>query len=209
MGSNGADKSQSTRLEVITGLERLFLSADSPGIKLAAGLALEILINRGIAGRLINARVVGDVSFAVSVTVLSSDMEKVLIKNNVRGRVLPYVVLSSDVDRRLVDVAKNLACSETDDPSIELALNGRPLAVEIWDDDQKNICIGLNYLCIARSTNEVGEWQSSFIFTEFNRINLNLLDVREALSLSAMLSIMGVKNPYDHESNQTTEISAA
>lgn len=209
MRSNGAEKSQCTRLEVITGLERLFLSADSPGIKLAAGLALEMLINRGIAGRTVHARVVGDVSFAVSVTVLSADMEKVLIKSSLRGRMLPYVALSSDVDRRLVDVAKNLACSEADDHSIELALNGRPLAVEIWDDDPKNICIGLNYLCIARSANEVGGGQGAFIFTEFNRLNLNMVDVREALSLSAMLSIMGVKNPYDPDSNQSNAISAA
>lgn len=182
-------------LEVLQGLERLLLAADSPGLKLAAGLAVEVLSKSGIMARPLFSHSKAEVTFSVSVTLLSPDMGKVLVKNNTAGNSLPRRYVCDDDEDRMPSLALQVAREFLPGNELEVALGGRPLAVEFWDDHTNEITIGLNFLVIARSPCELAV--SDYVFRDFSQLNIEDYDPRETLILSEMLTIMGIKNPYD------------
>jgi hypothetical protein len=89
-------------------------------------------------------------------------------------------------------------------------LLGRPLAVELWDDDPKHLTIGLNYLAIARVSeglhDNVGD---GFRYVELMKLDINHMDPRECLAISEMLSTMGFQNPYDLDETEHIELDPA
>lgn len=195
-------------IEGITMLERILLAGDSPGVKMAAGLAMEVLLGRSVFGRPVSCRAHKNVVFSVSVTILSDDMEHVLISRELKGCMLPRKIIDTENSKRLIDVARDLALISCGDHTMEIVLSGRALSVEIWDDDDHELRIGFNFLAISRNTPHLdsgGAWE----FIEFSKLNIDVLDPREALALSEMLSIMGIKNPYETQREQDSNISAA
>jgi hypothetical protein len=195
-------------IEAIGTLERVLMAGDSPGVKMAAGLAMEVLVGQSVFGRPVSCRTHKNVGFSVSVTLLSDDMEHVLTSRGLRGSLLPRIMVDIESSKKLVDIAHELACLSALDQTAEIVLSGRALSVEIWDDADNELHIGFNFLAISRNTpvmNPGHAWQ----FTQFSKININLLDPRETLALSEMLGIMGIKNPYDLQTNQDPNISAA
>jgi len=201
-------KNSSNRLlEVLHGLERIILGADSPGLKLAAGLAVEVLSKNGIMARPLFSSSKATVTFSVSVTVLSSDMGKVLVKNSATGKVLPRRYVCDDDQERLSVLALQLAREFMPDNQLEIVLDGRPLGVEFWDDHETEITIGLNFLMISRSS--CAPMGSDYLFRDFRQLNIEDLDPREILILSEMLTIMGIKNPYDILKEASSEEPAA
>ncbi|MEI6834911.1 MAG: hypothetical protein WCL28_13050, partial [bacterium] len=182
--------------EAVHALERLLLAADSLGIRLVAGLALELLLKKGIMGRSLHSRTQLPVSFAVSVTVLSDDMEKVLVRKQRRGKILPRQVIDDDDMVRFSHLASQLAAQTSGNQSTEIALGGRALSVELWDDMAEQVIIGFNFLAIARGLNSMAA-DSSWEFLPFSQLNIDGLDPRETLALSEMLTIMGIDNPYE------------
>jgi hypothetical protein len=99
-------------------------------------------------------------------------------------------------DAWITKFSVQLARDVSGDHSAELALMGRPLSVELWDDDPDGIGIGLNFLAIARGVDATPQ-NSAWCFKNFSSLNLNQLDPREVLALSEMLTTMGIENPYD------------
>ena len=194
--------------EAVHALERLLLAADSPGIRLAAGLALELLLKKGLMGRSLHSRTELPVSFAVSVTVLSDDMEKVLVKKQRRGKILPRLVIEDDDMDRFSQLASQLAAQACGNQSTEIVLGGRALSVEFWDDGTEEVVIGFNFLAIARGLNIIAT-DSSWEFLPFAHLNIDGLDPRETLALSEMLTIMGIDNPYEISSEGSSHFSAA
>lgn len=194
--------------EAVHALERLLLAADSPGIRLAAGLSLELLLKKGLMGRSLHSRTQLPVSFAVSVTVLSDDMEKVLVKKQRRGKILPRQVIEDDDMDRFSHLASQLAVKISGNQSTEIALGGRALSVEFWDDGAEQVIIGFNFLAIARGLNLIST-DSSWEFLPFSQLNIDGLDPRETLALSEMLTIMGIDNPYEISSVDSSHFSAA
>jgi len=194
--------------EAVHALERLLLAADSPGIRLAAGLSLELLLKKGVMGRSLHSRTHLPVTFAVSVTVLSGDMDRVLIKKQRRGHVLPRQDVKPGDEERFSQLALQLAVHLTSDQTTEIALGGRALSVEFWDDGDNEIVIGFNFLAIARGAHEISadpDWE----FVPFSHLNIGAFDPRESLALSEMLTIMGIDNPYEIPSEDSTHFSAA
>jgi hypothetical protein len=175
---------------------------------MAAGFAMEVLLGRGAFGRPVSCRTHKNVLFSVSVTILSDNMESVLLAQGLRGGILPRKIIDPENCERLIDVAHELACTASGDPSTEIALSGRALSVEIWDDTDHELQIGFNFLFISRNT-PVAEFGGAWQFVGFSKLNIDILDPREALALSEMLTIMGVKNPYEMQSDQDPNISAA
>jgi hypothetical protein len=194
--------------EAVHALERLLLAADSLGIRLVAGLALELLLKKGIMGRSLHSRTQLPVSFAVSVTVLSDDMEKVLVRKQRRGKILPRQVIDDDDRYRFSHLASQLAAQTSGNQSTEIALGGRPLSVELWDDMAEQVIIGFNFLAIARGLDSMAA-DSSWEFLPFSQLNIDGLDPRETLDLSEMLTIMGIDNPYEISSEDASHFSAA
>jgi hypothetical protein len=194
--------------EAVHALERLLLAADSLGIRLVAGLALELLLKKGIMGRSLHSRTQLPVSFAVSVTVLSDDMEKVLVRKQRRGKILPRQVIDDDDRYRFSHLASHLAAQTSGNQSTEIALGGRPLSVELWDDMAEQVIIGFNFLAIARGLDSMAA-DSSWEFLPFSQLNIDGLDPRETLALSEMLTIMGIDNPYEISSEDASHFSAA
>jgi hypothetical protein len=175
---------------------------------MAAGLALELLLKKGIMGRSLHSRTHLPVTFAVSVTVLSRDMDRVLITKQRCGNVLPRQPVKADDEDRFNQLALQLAVHITSDQTAEIALGGRALAVEFWDDGEEEIIIGFNFLAIARSDHEISadpDWE----FVPFSQLNIGALDPRESLALSEMLTIMGIDNPYEIPPEDSTHFSAA
>jgi hypothetical protein len=206
--SKDASQTVSRVIEAIGTLERVLMAGDSPGVKMAAGLAMEVLVGQSVFGRPVSCRTKKIYGFSVSVTVLSDDMEHVLTSRSQKGRLLPRIMIDLESSKKLVDIAHELACLSALDQTAEIVLSGRALSVEIWDDADNELHIGFNFLAISRNTpamNPSHAWQ----FTQFSKININKLDPREALALSEMLSIMGIKNPYDLQTDQDSNISAA
>jgi hypothetical protein len=194
--------------EAVHALERLLLAADSLGIRVLAGLALELLLKKGIMGRSLHSRTQLPVSFAVSVTVLSDDMEKVLVRKQRRGKILPRHVIDDDDMVRFSHLASQLAAKTSGNQSTEIALGGRALSVELWDDMAEQVIIGFNFLAIARGLNSVAA-DSSWEFLPFSQLSIDGLDPRETLALSEMLTIMGIDNPYEISSEDASHFSAA
>ncbi len=194
--------------EAIATLERVLLAGDSPGVKMAAGFAMEVLVGQGVLGRPVSCRTHKNLVFSVSATVLSDDMEHVLVIRGHRGPMLPRKIIEVENCKKLLDVAHELASISCGDPSTEIVLSGRALSVEIWDDADHELQIGFNFLAISRNT-PVMDVGDAWDFIEFSKLNIDLIDPREALALSEMLSIMGIKNPYDIEADQDSNISAA
>lgn len=194
-------------LEAIQALQRVILAGDSPGVKMAAGYALELLIGQGINVRPLPCRSNLSISYSVSVTILSNDMGRVLRKKTSRAHILPRITVSAEAPGRFVDAARKLACEVTGDESTEIVLWGRALSIEIWDDRDHELEIGFNFLAISRETCSLDDdkWE----FEDFSQLDLNRIDPREALALSEMLSIMGIKNPYELAAVQDSDISAA
>jgi len=195
-------------IEAIGTLERVLMAGDSPGVKMAAGLAMEVLVGQSVFGRPVSCRTNKNIGFSVSVTLLSDDMERVLTSRGQKGFLLPRIMIDLESSKKLIDVAHELAWSSSLDETAEIVLSGRALSIEIWDDADHELQIGFNFLAISRNTPVMDSghpWQ----FIEFSKININILDPREALALSEMLSIMGIKNPYDLQTNQDPNISAA
>lgn len=188
--------------EVLNALERCFLAGDSPGVKLAAGLAVELLTGAGVGSRPVPAATRAQISFAVSVTILSPSMDQVLVSSSKRGAQLPRLSLDG-VAGSVYGAAQELSRAASADPTAELALLGRPLSIELWDDDIHKITICLNYLAISRSVDatrsiEVKEWR----YVDLQTLDLNSMDPRECLALSEMLTTMGFENPYDMTEHQ-------
>ena len=181
--------------EAINALERVLLGCDSPGVKMAAAFAHEVLTKRGVGGRPVPSRWKAKVEFAVSVTLLSAEMDHVLLKRKKFGGSLPRAVLDES-SGSMLDVAQKIARHTSKDQSTEIALSGRALSVEIWDDDPELLIIGFNYLAISRET--VAErLEAGWQLVEFSDLDLNRHDPRESLALSEMLTTMGISNPYD------------
>lgn len=195
-------------IEAIGTLERVLMAGDSPGVKMAAGLAMEVLVGQSVFGRPVSCRTHKNCGFSVSVTLLSDDMEHVLTSRTQKGFLLPRITIDLESSKKLVDIAHELACSSSLDQTAEIVLSGRALSIEIWDDADHELQIGFNFLVISRNT-PVMDPGHAWQFTEFSKININKLDPREALALSEMLSIMGIKNPYDLQTDQDSNISAA
>jgi hypothetical protein len=195
-------------IEAIGTLERVLMAGDSPGVKMAAGLALEVLLGQSVFGRPVSCLTKKNIGFSVSVTLLSDEMEHVLTVRRQKGLLLPRKIIDIETSKKLVDVAHELACSASLDQTAEIVLSGRALSVEIWDDADHEIQIGFNFLAISRNT-PVVDLEHAWQFTQFSKINVNILDPREALALSEMLCIMGIKNPYDLQTDQDSNISAA
>ena len=194
--------------EAVHALERLLLAADSPGIRMAAGLALELLLKKGVMGRSLHSRTQLPVTFSVSVTVLSGDMDRVLIRKQRRASVLPRQAIEPDDEERFSQVALQLAAHLVSDQTTEIALGGRALSVEFWDDGAEEIVIGFNFLAIARGAYEISadkDWE----FVPFSQLNIDFLDPRESLALSEMLTIMGIDNPYEIPPEDSSHFSAA
>lgn len=189
-------------------LERLVLGADSPGIRMAAGLVLELLLKRGLMGRALYAQAKQPIIFSVSVTVLSSDLEKVLVSKERRASILPRRHVPDDASDRLSKLALTLAGEVTGDEACEIALDQRPLSIEIWDDRDDMIEVGFNFLVVSRNFRSVDS-HSKWAFLDFSDLNLARLDQREALLLSEMLTIMGFDNPYELKKGTTRKFSAA
>lgn len=189
-------------LEVLNALERCFLAGESPGVKFAAGIAVELITGGGIYGRPLPARSSLPIKFAVSVTLLSSSMDEVLLRRVSQKVRLPRKIIESE-SGTISSMAHTLSCAVSGDSSAELALLGRPLAVELWDDFDDQITVGLNYLAISRAENPVRdslEWE----FTSLKNIDLRTFDQRECLALSEMLFKMGVTNPYENAGEMDT-----
>lgn len=181
--------------EAINALERVLLGCDSPGVKMAAAFAHEVLTKRGVGGRQVPSRWKTNIEFAVSVTLLSAEMDHVLLKRKKFGGSLLGAVLDES-SGSMLDVAQKIARHTSKDQSTEIALSGRALSVEIWDDDPELLVIGFNYLAISRETVAQrldGDWQ----LVEFSDLDLNRHDPRESLALSEMLTTMGISNPYE------------
>lgn len=192
--------------EVLNALDRCFMVGGSPGVKLAAGMALELLTGIGQGGRPLAARARANVSFSVSVTILSCDMENVLVRTSRRGHLLPRERLD-EMDDAIHMVALRLSRHTCGDGATELALLGRPLSIELWDDDPEQMIIGLNYLAIARSEDSHGiKTLEGWHYVQLNELNLNAMDPRECLALSEMLSIMGFSNPYAMDEEEETPL---
>jgi hypothetical protein len=206
--SKSLDKEIQRGTEAVHALERLLLAADSPGIRLAAGLSLELLLKKGLMGRSLHSRTQLPVSFAVSVTVLSDDLEKVLVKKNRRGKILPRQVIEDDDVERFAHLASQLAAQTSGNQTTEIALGGRALSLEFWDDGEDQVIIGFNFLVIARGSNSIAA-DSSWEFLPFSQLNIDGLDPRETLALSEMLTIMGIDNPYEISSEDSSHFSAA
>ena len=186
--------------EAINAIERVLLGCDSPGVKMAAAFAHEVLTKRGAAGRQVASRWNSKIEFSVSVTLLSAEMDHVLLKRKKFGGSLPRAVLEES-SGSMLEVAQKIARHTSKDQTTEIALSGRALSVEIWDDDPELLMIGFNYLAISRETFAErldGDWK----LVEFSDLDLNRHDPREALALSEMLSIMGISNPYDMSDDQ-------
>lgn len=190
------------RFQVLCALQRVMMVCDSPGVRMAAGWSMELLTGVGFGGRPIPLKSAQKIEFVMSVTILSRDMSQVLVRKSPRGDRLPRVVLQNS-DSWIAEVATQLAREATGDSSAELALMGRPLSVELWDDDPQAIKIGLNFLAIARSTDTTSP-NSAWCFKEFTALDLNGMDPREALALSEMLTTMGIANPYDLQTDEET-----
>ncbi len=202
VAKNGSQVPFDTRFQVLSALQRLIMVCDSPGVRMAAGWSMELLSGVGFGGRPIPAKAAKRPEFVISVTILSRDMNQVLVRKNPRGDRLPRVALQNS-DSWIADIAFQLARDVSGDAAAELALMGRPLSVELWDDDPQAIKIGLNFLGIARGT-DVTAPHSDWCFREFTELNLNAMDPREALALSEMLTTMGVANPYDLQAEEET-----
>ncbi len=196
----GSDTPADIRIQVFSALQRLIMVCDSPGVRMAAAWSLELLTGMGIGGRPIPAKSGLLSEFVISVTVLSRDMNHVLVRKHPRGDRLPRQILQSQATW-ITHVPSALAREVTGDPTAELALMGRPLSVELWDDDPKSIKIGLNFLAIARGTDVVPA-SSEWCFKEFAALNLNSMDPRETLALSEMLTMMGINHPYDLQQSE-------
>lgn len=207
MGDQG-DKKFSRIVEVTHLLERLVLGADSPGIRMAAGLVLELLLKRGLIGRVVYAQAKQPIVFSVSVTVLSSDLEKVLVSKDRRGFILPRRHVPDDVSDPFSKLALTLAGEITGDDACEIALDKRPLSIEIWDDRDDMLEVGFNFLVVSRNLSSIDS-HSKWDFLDFPQLNLAELDRREALLLSEMLTIMGFDNPYDLKNVSSSKFSAA
>jgi hypothetical protein len=191
--------------EVLNALERCFLAGDSPGVKMAAGFAVEIITGSGMYGRALPLKTKAEINFAVSVTLLSSSMDAVLLRCKKRGYRLPRALLDENMGS-ISSAAHSLSWTTSGDETAELALLGRPLSVELWDDQDDAITIGLNYLAISRDPESrpgSGEWE----FTEFKKVDLKAMDQRECLALSEMLSTMGIINPYEMEEDEKTPLN--
>ena len=195
-------------IEAIGTLERVLMAGDSPGVKMAAGFAIEVLVGQSVFGRPVSCRTHKNIGFTVSVTLLSDDMEHVLTSRGQKGLLLPRVLIDSESPKKLIEVAHELARSSSQDQTAEIVLSGRVLSIEIWDDSEHELQIGFNFLAISRNT-PVMDPNLTWQFIEFSKINMNSLDPREALALSEMLGIMGVKNPYDLQTDRDSNISAA
>jgi hypothetical protein len=195
------------KAEMLNALERVFIGADSPGVKMAAGFSIELLTGVGQSGRPLPVRVKNEIQFVVSITVLSASMDQVLIRREKRGDILPRVMTENSGDR-MASVALSLAADLTGDGSVEMALLGRPNSVELWDDDLDRVRVGLNFLVIARSTDLIPKDQT-WVFVPFHKLNLNAIDPREALALSEMLTTMGIDNPYDMKDGESDDITSA
>ena len=180
---------------VISALQRLVMVSESPGVRMAAALSLELLTGMGFGGRPITAKTSRNIRFLISATVLSRDMNQVLVRRHPRGDRLPRMVWDES-DAWITKFPVQLARDVSGDHSAELALMGRPLSVELWDDDPDGIDIGLNFLAIARGVDATPQ-NSAWCFKNFSSLNLNQLDPREVLALSEMLTTMGIENPYD------------
>ena len=205
-GCSGAHVQRS--IDAVNALERLLMGADSPGIRLAAGLGLELLLKKGLPGRALHAGTRLPIGFAVSVTILSGDLEHVLIKKKSRSKLLPRRVVNLSERERFEHLALKLAVSIIKDQSAEVVLGGRALSVEFWDDVGDEVIIGLNYLVIARGSLESND-DSDWGFVPFSGVKIDGLDPREALALSEMLTIMGIENPYEMSSQAMSHFSAA
>lgn len=194
--------------EVTHLLERLVLAADSPGIRMAAGLVLELLLKKGLMGRVLSAKVKQPMIFSVSATVLSSDLEKVLVCKERRSFILPRCPVPDDESHRFSQLALTLAVETTGDQACEMTLDQRPLSIEIWDDRDDMLEVGFNFLLVSRNLSSL-ESDSKWHFLDFSELNLAQLDQREALLLSEMLTIMGFDNPYELKKDSARKFSAA
>ncbi len=192
--------------EVLNALDRCFLVGGSPGVKLAAGLAFELLTGRGLGGRPLPARSRSRVSFAVSVTILAPSMDKVLLNRSRRGSLLPRINLQDSAHSVYLE-AKRLSRESSGDDAAELALLGRPLAVELWDDDPEHLVVCLNFLAISRTEGgDAPQTSANWTYVDLDQLDLNRMDPRECLAVSEMLSIMGFANPYDLSEDEKTPL---
>jgi hypothetical protein len=193
--------------EVLNALERCFLAGDSPGVKLAAGLAIELITGQGLGGRPLAANTKTGISFAVSVTVLSAAMDQVLVNSSKRGFILPRIVLD-ELSESIYTEAQKLSRKVSGDETAELAMLGRPLAIELWDDDLDQISICLNYLAISRSSDAAeSKHNHAWKYVDLKSLKLNEMDSRECLALSEMLTTMGFANPYDMSGEEEGPLS--
>jgi hypothetical protein len=168
---------------------------------MAAMFAIELLTKSPLYGRQLHSR--GRISkMSLSVSVLNCSMDKILIRKKSRGKILPRIEWSED-DGWLHKIAENYGREITGDTLIELALMGRAVGVELFDDDSEDIHLGFNFLLVQRQEH-INQLDRDFEFVDFAAVNLNACDPREALVLSEVMTLMGVENPYDM-GNQTND----
>ena len=181
--------------QVLSMLERVRRCCDSAGLKMVTMFAYELAAKTPYGERSVAAR--GAISgFDISVTVLSAGMDKILLRRSSRGKKLPRVAWG-ETGRWMRQDAIDLAMEISGDAEVEETLLGRALAVELWDDDEREIRVGFNFLFVSRGMDSMAatsEWE----FVPFEKINLEQFDSREALVLSEALSLMGIENPYDN-----------
>jgi hypothetical protein len=191
-------------LQMYAALQRLLMVCDSPGGRMAANWSIELLTGRAVQNRPVIVRTSRPIEFVISVTILSREMNHVLLRRHRGGERLPRQALHDTTDW-IADVARSIAWDVTGDSGVEIALMGRALAAELWDDDPQAIKIGLNFLAIARGL-AVAPSGSPWSFEDFAALDLNTMDPREALALSEMLAIMGVANPYDPQAGEENSL---